>query len=278
MGALIIDGDIIAHRAGFATDKTKYLVQHWGGGIEEHLDSRAAKEAVAASTGGIIWSRREAEPESTALLLVDTMIGEIRDRYASENLSMCIALSGVGNWRHSVATRATYKGNRDGSVRPTHMRAIRQHLINKGAMVSQGEEADDFMGIWATDYPGSIICSNDKDMLQIPGRHFNFVTKEEITVSPKEACLNFYTQVIAGDTTDNIPGCQGYGAIKARKMLEECTSPYECWKTALAVYDETYEETYQRHWGFEYAFETAQLVFIRRHPGEMWHAPEAPKA
>ena len=34
-------------------------------------------------------------------------------------------------------------------------------------------EADDALGIYATDNPGNVICSPDKDMRQIPGRLFD---------------------------------------------------------------------------------------------------------
>lgn len=266
MSLLIVDADVIAYRAGFATDKTKYLV-HNPTGYHEFDNAVDAKKEE-----GIIWSRKEAEPEDKALMLVSVMIGDIRDRFAKENLSLRLYLSGVGNFRNSVATRATYKGNRSGTPQPTHMRAIREHLIDKGAIASKGEEADDLIGIAATENPGSVVCSIDKDLLQLPGRHYNFVTREEETVSQKDAVLNFYTQVIAGDRVDNVPGCEGYGPVKARKALEGCKNPYECWRTALDVYGSVYGAD-----GAAFALETAQLVYIRRTVGEMWSAPAATK-
>ena len=36
-----------------------------------------------------------------------------------------------------------------------------------------GLEADDAMGIYATQYPGNIIISPDKDIKQIPGTLYN---------------------------------------------------------------------------------------------------------
>lgn len=272
---LLIDADVLAYRAGFATDKTKYLAEDGQGmKLGTYDDAKSAKEA-AFSVGGIVWSRRESEPEDKALMLVDIMLGDIRAHYDSEKPSLHCYLSGVGNYRHSIATRATYKGNRSGQLPPTHLKAIRSHLVAKwGAELSQGEEADDRLGIEATKHFGpSIICSIDKDLLQIPGRHYDFVKKEETTIGAKEAVINFYSQVISGDSTDNVIGATGYGPIKARKALEGCRNPFDCWQAALAIYIKEWGDIA----GPLHALECARLVYVRRKEGEIWNAPEAPK-
>jgi 5'-3' exonuclease len=262
---LLIDGDVLAYRAGFATEKTKYLVPP----DHEYDDAKAAKAHAAQITDSRIWSRKELEPEDKALMLVDVMIGDIRARFASEGLDTHIYLSGVGNYRNSIATRATYKGNRSGSPVPTHFRAIREHLASKwNAEISAGEEADDLIGIAATANPGSIVCSIDKDLMQLPGRHYNFATKEEKTVSAKEAVLNFYAQVLSGDPVDNVPGLTGIGPVKARKALAEAKSPIECWFKCIEMYKAEFGAA-----GQKYALEAARLVYVRRKVNETWNPP-----
>lgn len=273
---LLIDADCLAYRAGFATDKTKYLVIYPDNGVcssgaKLHDDAKSAKED-ALRTEGTIWSRKECEPEDKAIMLVDIMLSDIRARYPGYKSVIC--LSGVGNFRHSISTRANYKGNRAGASQPTHLKAIRNHLIlNHGALVSFHEEADDLLGILMTEHPGSVCCSIDKDLLQLPGIHYDFVKKEETTISPKEAVINFYSQVISGDTTDNIPGATGYGPIKARAALAGARSPWECWQAALGIYTREFGDIS----GPLFALECSRLVYVRRKEGELWDAPQATK-
>ena len=180
---LLIDADVLAYRAGFATDKTKYCVT-WNHLRTEGTflfdDAKAAKEEAAKTSGALVWSRKETEPEDKALMLIDIMLGDIRARYESERPTLHCYLTGIGNYRHGIATRASYKGNRSGQQPPAHLKAIRAHLVNKhGAILSAGEEADDLLGIAANQYAGAVIVSVDKDLLQIPGRHYDFVKKEK---------------------------------------------------------------------------------------------------
>lgn len=269
MVQLLIDGDCIAYRAAFASEKTKYLVSSTLTGYGE-FDSHAEAKADAERTVGHIWSRKDVQPEDQALLIASVMIKDIVARYADENPEAQVYLSGVGNFRTARATRAEYKGNRAGTPRPTHLKAIRQQLVDRGAIVSSGEEADDLMGIAATAAPeASIICSIDKDLMQIPGRHYNFVTKEEVRVSPREAALNLYAQILSGDPVDNVPGLPGIGPVKARKLLAECKSPYECWRTALELYEKQFGPTD----GPRFARECADLVYVRRSVGDCFAVP-----
>jgi hypothetical protein len=274
MTQLLIDGDVLCYRAGFATDKTKYLVTYESDpnvSDETFDDAKAAKDAAAKHDDARIWSRREAEPEDKALMLVSVMLKDIEDHYAAENPTSVVYLSGVGNFRHGVATRASYKGNRSGSPQPTHMRAIREYLKSRGAIVSAGEEADDMIARAATEKPGSVVVSIDKDLMSIPGRFYNFVTKEEVAISAKEASLNFYAQVLSGDSTDNIPGLPGVGAVRARKALLGCRNPAECWQVALNLYTAEFGPIK----GPEYALECARLVKVGMPKGELWCPPQS---
>jgi hypothetical protein len=273
---LLIDGDVLAYRAGFATEKTKYLVTRAAPEEKEFLgkfdDAKSAKQLADSQVAAdaLVWSRKELEPEDKALMLVDVMIGDIRARFAAKGLDTHIYLSGVGNFRHGIATRATYKGNRSGAAQPSHFRAIREHLAGKWkAEISAGEEADDLIGIAATANPGAIICSIDKDLMQLPGLHYNFATKEEVTVSNKQAALNFYGQVLSGDAVDNVPGLNGIGVVKAHKALAEMKSPLQCWAKCMEMYAAEFGAVR----GHAYALEAARLVYVRKKVGETWEPP-----
>lgn len=270
---LLIDGDVLCYRAGFATDKTKYLVTDVNGaGGQSFDDAKTAKEQLSGRRAlDVVWSRKETEPEDKALMLVDVMINDVKARY--ENHHSVVVLSGPTNFRDSIATRTRYKGNRSGTMPPAHLKALRNHLISKGAIVSDREEADDVLAREALADPGSIIVSIDKDLLSVPGRHYNFVSKEETIISAKEATINFYAQVISGDPTDAIPGATGYGPVKARKALEGCKNAWECWQAALGIYHKEFDDIS----GTLFALECARLVKIGQPKGILWEPPAHPE-
>jgi hypothetical protein len=81
------------------------------------------------------------------------------------------------------------------------------------------------MAIEQTKQPDeTIICTIDKDLLQIPGRHYNFVKSEFKTISPVEGVFNFYWQCIMGDTSDNILGFDGIARQVIPRKLESTLS------------------------------------------------------
>lgn len=263
MSKLLIDGDGIIYRAGFATEKTKYLVtpKHGSEICEclKHDDSKAAQED-AETRGGLIWSRKDVKPEEEALMLASIILKDIRERY-SDLVPVVYLSPSVGNFRDAIATRAKYKGNRDAQARPVHYKALRTYLTERyNAIEAVGQEADDELGIGMTEYPGSVCVSFDKDLLQIPGRHYNWVTKEEFTISKKDGALNFWAQVLAGDPVDNVPGIEKIGPAKARKILEGVRSSAEAENVVLMAYLDKYGNTL----GPKYMEETKALVWVRR--------------
>lgn len=123
-----------------------------------------------------------------------------------------------------------YKANRKKHRKPAGYRKLKEWVAN--AAVSRGWEVvelpdiegDDVLGVLYEE--GDVICSIDKDMLTLPGFHFR--NGEVIEVSRAEADLNFYTQVLTGDASDNYPGCPGYGPDTASKLLDsgQILEPY----------------------------------------------------
>lgn len=262
---LLIDGDIVCYRAAFATEKTKYCVI--GSGLNPNFFENAAdaKSFNEKLSTGEIWTRKEVQPEDQALMIASVMIKDIYDRYASENPSVVVYLTGSSNFRNGIATRATYKDSR--GPRPVHLPPIRKYLISKGALVSEGEEADDAI---ARDYSdGDVVATVDKDFNQLAARLYNFVKKEEVTINKKEASLNFFAQVLSGDPTDSIPGLTGVGPVKARKALDGCKNALDCWQVCINLYTAEFGDVK----GPEYALECARLIKIGQPKGVLWMPP-----
>jgi 5'-3' exonuclease len=130
-----------------------------------------------------------------------------------------------------------YKGNRESMPKPKFLNYCKTYLETKyNGMRVHGFEADD--GI-ASDMVqnGAFHCGIDKDMLQIPGRHFNYVNKEWRDVSPEEAEVILYRQVLMGDSSDNIPGLLRVGEKTAEQVITD-----DMHEEAMSVAIEYYKE------------------------------------
>ena len=141
-------------------------------------------------------------------------------------------LTGPSNFRKTINPQ--YKANRT-APKPKHLIALQKYALDHlGAEWAPDTlEADDAMSIHQDKVGGTTtICSLDKDMLQVPGKHFqwaigtlswsrpdNFVEQTEL-----EGLRLFYEQCIKGDSSDNVKGITGLGEVKARKALAGLTT------------------------------------------------------
>ena len=131
-----------------------------------------------------------------------------------------------GNWRKDVLP--TYKGNRKKTERPLVLEEIRARAeAHYKTYIRDFMEADDVLGILQTNRNAmphdTIIASIDKDLLTIPGRHYNFQKRTFATMTPASSNHFFLTQVLTGDVTDGYKGCPGVGPKKADKLLAPWT-------------------------------------------------------
>lgn len=162
------------------------------------------------------------------------------------------------NFRNDTAISYPYKGNRGKQPKPVHYDYIRNTLLNMyNANEVTGYEADDELGLWQTDPKvqrciNTIIASIDKDLLMIPGMHYNINTKETIEASDpgylevvrtgSKAKLKGYgfkwfcAQMLLGDDVDNIVGIKRYGPVRVYKVLEKSKTPKQMWEEVVKVY------------------------------------------
>jgi len=226
---ILIDGDIFAYRAAFS------------------CEDKDVEDALDKVDDLIQWS-----------IYACVLEYDVEDYQ--------VFLTGKGNFRYDIAISHEYKGNRKDVEKPQHLEAIRKHMIKAWeAVVSKGEEADDLIGIAATEGgKESIVVSIDKDMLQIPCRHYNPNKKEFTVVSDFDGLKLFYTQILTGDRADNIVGLYGVGPKKAEKILADC-------KTEADMY----EECLHQYGGEEdRVIENARLLWLRREPDQLWEPPK----
>lgn len=178
-------------------------------------------------------------------------------------------ITGRGNFRNELATTAPYKGNRKDMKKPVHYEAIRNYLLDMGAHLIEGMEADDAIAIKATElgYDNFVIVSIDKDLDQVPGHHYNFVKGELYEVSEEEGLKNFYKQILTGDRVDNIIGIKGCGPVKAGKLIDPCKTEQEMFDVCVKAYNDDGQN------GVERTTENANLLWLLRHPNKRYQAP-----
>jgi len=142
-------------------------------------------------------------------------IHNILDR--CETRKYFLYLSGSGNFRKILYP--LYKANRSGE-KPPHYEEAREYLITKwNAQITTDCEADDELSILHTSLPNAILCSIDKDFLQLPGRHFNWVRGTFPEITEEIGMYNFYLQMLVGDAADNIPGINQRGPVRGKNAL-----------------------------------------------------------
>ena len=230
MGKVLIDGDIIAYRAAFSTEQM-----------------------------GSSDTRRKVDDLIQFILDSTVLFPEI-------GLDYVVYLTGKGNFRDSIAKSHPYKGNRKSVQKPRHLQTARDHMESEyQAIISKGEEADDLIAKEAArlDYH-ACVASIDKDMLQIPCWHFNIVRGDYLKVEPFGGIKFFYTQILTGDTADNIVGLWKVGPVKAKKILEDAETEEELWDLVVKAYDGNEERV----------IENARLLWLRREEEEIWQPPK----
>jgi hypothetical protein len=147
------------------------------------------------------------------------------------------------NFRIDVAKAKPYKGTRK-KEKPFHRDNIRAYMLNNyECVIANGMEADDMLAIYQTNAAPNttIICTRDKDLRMVEGMHYGWPCGKQPQYGPKrvdklgeltyvnnklkgEGSKFFYSQLITGDSVDNIPGLPGGGPKLAFKLLESATS------------------------------------------------------
>lgn len=257
---VLLDADIPCHALGYATQTSEFET-------EDHVfhpTLGVAKKHILSTPGlgNHIEEYIETEPVSHALKLASNLLLKVKRATGAEDVVPF--LTGKNNFRVDIATIQPYKANRT-KPKPLHYGALRQYFIDKGAIITDGHEADDALGICQRD--DTCIASTDKDLNMIPGMHYNFVKDKLYHVTEIEARRNFYTQMLTGDKSDNILGIYGIGEKIADRMLSGLITEEDLYWTVLEQYEKAYERPY------EALLETGRLLWILREDGEIWDTP-----
>lgn len=181
-------------------------------------------------------------------------------------------LTGKDNFRYEIATTYHYKGNRKDKPKPVYLPHAREYLVeNWNTTVVEGIEADDKLAMEASRVGDEyVIASIDKDFATVPGWKYNWTRDTFSYDTPEEALKFFYTQILTGDTADNIVGLHRIGPKKAEKILEGLSTEEELFEACLEAYkgsETLVGDPYDR------IVENARLLHLQRYEGELWQPP-----
>lgn len=115
---------------------------------------------------------------------------------------------GKRSFRHLL--NPNYKSSRTDKILPPNLYTIAETTASKWlGLRCNGFEADDAVASYAHRYKNQYditIARIDKDLAQIPGKHYIFDKQVFVEVDKRDAAINFYTQLITGDKADDIDG------------------------------------------------------------------------
>lgn len=195
------------------------------------------------------------------------------------------------NFREAIAVSKDYKGTRK-QDKPFHYYNIYHYIISTyNTTISNGCEADDLICIEHYQQPDTtVVCTRDKDLRMCPGWHYGwecglqgefgphyYSDLGEIELKRKYnkdgKCTSskivgggfafFASQLLTGDTVDNIGGLVKSGPVGAYELLSGAGSEDEL----LSIVKQSYREQVGEGW-LETLQEQADLLWIARERNE----------
>jgi 5'-3' exonuclease len=151
-------------------------------------------------------------------------IDNIINSFNAKGYLFCFSGPSDNTFRCSVSFDKKYKGNR------SYVENYENELQDKIEVVKyirarypsvkyNDLEADDLLCMLQDE--STFIYSNDKDLLQIPGIHWDIKKGVFLEVSNEDAMMFLMKQMLTGDTVDNISGLKGCGEVGATKLLTD---------------------------------------------------------
>lgn len=147
-------------------------------------------------------------------------------------------ISGGNNFRYRIYPE--YKANRKEKPDPIYRAEANAYLVTEfGARVTDGYEADDGIAQSLHLNPDAIVCSIDKDLLQLVGQHYNWRKNVFTTISPIDGLHHFYRQLLTGDRTDNIiSGLHRMGPVTAGKVIDDLVEERDMFDACRTLYND----------------------------------------
>ena len=175
-----------------------------------------------------------------------SMLNDIEEIYDLDDVKV---FNGArGNFRKFITPK--YKANRTDMERPPLLNDMHYYVSKTyDAINACGVETDDVVARYWYEISQAIgrdqvmIVSLDKDYKQFPCLHYNYHHKHKkvIDITPEQARYNFYEQMIAGDTADNVNYFKGKGVKFAKDYYNGCVTDYQYRRKLYELFKKEYK-------------------------------------
>jgi len=175
-----------------------------------------------------------------------SIVNHLEEKYPIDKV---LTFSGSkGNFRKLITKK--YKANRKKQELPPLLNEMHQFVKDHyDSIWGYGVETDDMVARYWKQISDDIgrdevmIVSIDKDYKQFPCLMYNYhyKHKEILDISEEEAMYNFYSQMIEGDTADNVNYFKGKGKKFAEKHFKDCTTKYQYTRKLYELFKQEYK-------------------------------------
>lgn len=284
-----VDGDEVCYRLAYKYQDTRYNIKKDGVITVSCSTKQDAMEMIGCEDGYEI--EKDVVPLGIFTLKedLDSLLKSIME--ATKCDEYIIMLNGSDIFRYKLATLLPYKGERSNDDKPYYLQIIKD-FIKESYIYKEVDylESDDLLSIEGYNNSNVVVCSTDKDLRTVPLTNFNIMKWELKIISEKEARYNFYTQLMIGDSTDNIPSPYLLGEKTAERLLKELydndASDREYYQKVLEEYPKFLkakdkEGNYKTKWYSNQPvenilYEVANLLWMKRSLENKleWEAPK----
>jgi 5'-3' exonuclease len=226
--------------------ETKSMIP--GTSIEEMYDTSDMIALVDADkykyiiTYRIYKELKDTNDRKTIEDYVDNIINEINNTLKYKKLVFFFSGNSENTYRTFIGFTRKYKGNRNNKQDPyiydgkfEDLKAIPDAFKKHGFVFKYDDiEADDLISMVSNSK--TFVISDDKDLLQIVGLHYDFKSNQYHLIDENEAMLKLSYQLLIGDSTDNIEGIPGIGHVNGKMILDNISVPENYFPTVLTEY------------------------------------------
>lgn len=259
--SILIDADTLLYRIGFlylGDGPEKYIAA-----IRQLVDSTIRDSLNSFEKyHGNTWTRYDVE-------LVFSGKGEkIRNSFDKES---------IYKEQRAKAKKPVYIEEMMFDIRSNYNYSVGGVALSTSLVSPSWGEADDFVSCLAwielENNNPYMIAGCDKDLLQIPGLHYNYLKKTTKEISVEEANRNFFIQLLMGDVADSVPGLRGIGYKRATYILGGLTDPHDMYEAVENAYIKHYNKEFTPDEIAEMIYERANKLWLRRKDDEIWTPP-----
>jgi hypothetical protein len=217
----------------------------------------------------------EAAQEAARMKLIASLAAVPKDA----TILQFFTSKGGPKYRDQFYESVPYKANRKTGPTPQYVEEIKQELFKHSISITCDPvvgEADDYIAMFGNlmhkCYAGACIVGQDKDLLQIPGKHFRGVSP--IYVDGIKADRFLYRQILSGDAADNIKGLMNVGPSRAKSLIPDfIIDEEEMFSIVVREYMKRLGDVMTEDEITNYLFETANLLYLRRDFDDHWSPP-----